>query len=787
MNIDNDDNDDFFDIDDKDVSGGDNELAPIKAYFRLLGGDYPTVAADGTANKGNIVPDNITLLFRAIGLAPQTVRLWQKASKEIPYDNAFELSYKKNDFTKETIGSIDWLTANVWAEGIVAHTAPNQAQFELLVKDEDVSADGNCNRGNVALTVCEVKSIEWIGVGNGEVNSPTYTSNELKCDAITGCRVFPDGRYANNAVSASKDIVNIKITLSTDMPDNFTLYVKSFDADDPSQNKVDIGVTNRPAGILILDPNDDGIDGTYEGGQSLTYTKENDNRATLKTGEIIAKTGVNSRLVDDVFMVTFLKNIPFVEKIEFKVSQFAGDNYQLYAFCDNSYLPTLKNLDNLDDSKIANVTLGGKRMECKGAKSEVLTVWRLLHTEIDGMTNFINDENQISTVFTDFKIDVNGDIEEIKGLINTLRDESLDADSSPPSQGRFENGSIIFNTNNTFNDIIKENGEKRIVLKKSLSIQKLPFYLDNGSKITVSISNVQKINATTFKWFLNTNIPNLANFNGAKFRAIEDVIINQMNVIDTDVNGKFIVTDFCKIPIIVRDDDQLNILPYGSTQIGQKINILKSSMSDCYILPILDGGGTITNENSNAKFAKNIWTKSNMPEFLNSGLLSLNGIIWKSIKDNIQSSSVENDNFWAIHLFGAFQGNQSNDKDPGAEGTAYGITDTYAIQLNSTIIAKGGQTSVMCREAFYDPDKNIRGEDWTIAHEIGHQFGLTHGYVNSVEIPEANEFCHFMGLLAPPGIIIKTQAGTQYTLDSSNNYIPRYQNLIRSRLKSPGL
>lgn len=403
VNIDNDDNDDFFYIDDKEVSGGDNELAPIKAYFRLLGGDYPTVAADGTANKGNIVPDNITLLFRAIGLAPQTVRLWQKASKEIPYANAFELSYKQNDFTKETIGSIDWLTANVWAEGVVAHTAPYQAQFELLVKDEDVSADGNCNRGNVSLTVAGVTSINWVGVGNGEVNSPTYTSNEL-CSAATGCRVFPDGRYSGTptvlgTVSASKDIVNIKIILSTPMPNAFTLHVKSFDMDDPTQNKTDLKIIDRPpsgtiSDKLILDPNDDFLDGTYEGGQSLTYTKENDNRATLKTGEVIAKTNVNSKLVNDVFTVEFPIMTPFVEKVEFKVSQFAGDNYQLYAFCDKNHLNNLYNTDHADANKIVDVCESSKRLDCIGAVSPILTVWRLLHIERETMKKFPIKDNE---------------------------------------------------------------------------------------------------------------------------------------------------------------------------------------------------------------------------------------------------------------------------------------------------------------------------------------------------------------------------------------------------------
>ena len=467
----------------------------------------------------------------------------------------------------------------------------------------------------------------------------------------------------------------------------------------------------------------------------------------------------------------------------------------MYAYCDRLTLSKNRNIDKTDFDKIIEPSTKKECLFANQFGSKVLTVWRLLHLEVDGMKNFTGNENQIQTYFTDFEANSNGDIVELKGMPNNiLRDESLDLDiiNPSPSQGRFENGTIVFDNNPPILNTIMANGSNRIILKNKLPLQQLQYFLINGNNnVSGKLKSVNRIaigSTNIFQWNFDAPVSNLSNFIGGNIRVAENNLNYAISITNIDPNGNFVTTSLCKIPLTIRDDDQLNILPYGRTQIEAQSGILKSSMKDCFVLPIFDNGGSGI-ESNNFPFEINIWTQSNKPQF-NSGTtnLSVNGQIWKKIKDGIQSESVESDNFWSLHLFGAFQGNQNNDRDPTFESTAYGITDTYSIIQSSENVSDGGQTSVLCKEAFSDPDKNNRGESWTIAHEVGHQFGLTHGYEKIAEIEEAKDIAKFMGLMAPPPVSFKSQSNpnSTYIIGHGNTYIPRFINLIRSKIKSPG-
>ena len=348
INIDNDDKDAEFDIDDEMVEGGDNELAKIKASIRFFGADLPTFIGNGTSSKGGAAQPQLQNLCLQIKLTQggNTVKMWLYDTKDTPCNYLFSLQQNQLGTEKDPSGNT-WKTAEAWVEGILAHSQQQEAKFQVSIVDiqesggkqsgADISNGAGCSSAKVALTVMEVEYIKWIGMGNGGTAVP-YTSNDLECDA-TNCKVYPDGRYEGSSISTSKDKVKVEIKIKPAPTDAFTLFVKSFDMDDPSQNPnvVKSIIDRPPSGLLpdklILDPNDDGIAGTYEGGQGLTYTIENDNRAkTNKVGLVSSNTIVsNISPSDDIFEVKFLPNIAVVNTIEFIVSQFAGDNYKLYA------------------------------------------------------------------------------------------------------------------------------------------------------------------------------------------------------------------------------------------------------------------------------------------------------------------------------------------------------------------------------------------------------------------------------------------------------------------------
>jgi len=95
--------------------------------------------------------------------------------------------------------------------------------------------------------------------------------------------------------------------------------------------------------------------------------------------------------------------------------------------------------------------------------------------------------------------------------------------------------------------------------------------------------------------------------------------------------------------------------------------------------------------------------------------------------------------------------------------------------LSNTSIVQGSNHSYIYYAVIheYSGDKSI-----TLSHEIGHQFGLGHGDLLHAGLCGANipECCMptTMGLMASDG-----------TTTATNFLIPRYQNLIRSRKRSP--
>ncbi len=219
-----------------------------------------------------------------------------------------------------------------------------------------------------------------------------------------------------------------------------------------------------------------------------------------------------------------------------------------------------------------------------------------------------------------------------------------------------------------------------------------------------------------------------------------------------------------------------SILPYGQTEMNNVQTNLKvfstNTFAKTYLMPIFDGGGILGSNKDDFPYIRNLGDSKNPDPIPGKSEED-----WQEILDSRQSANLEKDNYWVSHLMGGHQTNMASDADPNFEGGTYGITDTYNFIFSSTDVVKGGNTSVIFRESWIE--YKTREQSWIITHEIGHQFGLSHGLIkiNSPEIEEANKNNpnHNMGIMVAAPIF-----------NGSNDFIPRYQNIIRSRIKSPG-
>jgi hypothetical protein len=130
------------------------------------------------------------------------------------------------------------------------------------------------------------------------------------------------------------------------------------------------------------------------------------------------------------------------------------------------------------------------------------------------------------------------------------------------------------------------------------------------------------------------------------------------------------------------------------------------------------------------------------------------------------------DNFWSCHLLSSFQSDFDVDNDPIRNGTYTRLGQSYPFSnqvLSHTDVANGCYSSFIFLETIRDV--GLASPELTIAHEVGHQFGLSHGGGEKDLGKDVNEY---------------PRMGIMHGTNISGSFIPRHLNLIRSRISSPG-
>ncbi len=742
VNLDNDDENKYFDNESEMVETEDDELIKLEI----------------SSSKKSVIVDAIE--------GEEYIKVFKKETKGEEYTLGTEIELEQD-------GGL--YKGELWVEGIEAHTVQKATILELIATEDELA----CGE-RVAITIVGIESLEWLGNYNG-FTPPNHEAKVLDIDpnfpagTLKGYRVFPGARTKNTL--KPRDVVFCYITLSVPFVRKGIFYVRTLDVDDPSEDTEFIDPNDHPLSLILSS------EGKYSGKAGLTYTKENDNRGLINVGKQSYKFGyINGQDLNGIATVLISPNMSNIHLV-FKVSHYAGDNYRLVANGDYDFLKNLRNRDKVDGLDIKDPKAGIVQ-EWEKYTSPVLTVWRLLHIESESMLNFKYElyTQQIFTYITDFK-SANTDPTKIEEI-------SVDVDLTNPTGslldpsvgGRFENGYVHFGVTSTNGSIdagsitsglIEENQEYNIKFKNPQSIQGLACEITNpidGSILQATINNLTKIN-NDYKWDLS--LPEEITLEPYLGGSIKIGDLGVSTIINSIEEPNMALTEEVYIPIVVRDDDRsptANILPH---QLDLSITI--SAFGKAYVLPVNDGGGLTEEEGGNVN---ELSFKENYDS---------NGIDFNNDINNFHHSKTkETPFFWIAYISSGWQDHFLADGDNNQETFLNGLT--YSIVHNEEL-KSGGNGSMVFMETQHDymlnsPSVQKMPEPNVIAHEIGHQFGLSHGDDadnNGDGIPDYGP-----AILEYPNIGLMKSGKNELNSVDIDYFIPRHINLIRSRRLGPG-
>ncbi len=777
VNADNDDRDKVFDIDDKDVVNGDNDLMKIRLKLDPAG----------------MTTRSVTLRALSGG---NTVKIWKSNTKkagEYILGTPVDLTQPDGSF----------FVLDLWVEGVKAHT--RQRETVLVLECAGAQASQCLQSDSVSITIIGLKELAWKGRNNGfdgganqsntlDTADPNFPGNLRNTDnsPLRSYRVFPDMRIINGTVfppilTPLRDTVELCVVLSAPPTETFHLYLKTFDVDDPSANNKPVDPNDKTKNPGIYDAT--ATNTTYAFGPPLTYDKDHDNRGTIfQAPAAPCPFGLleGDTNFDGMVSLNFQPG-DTLKTLWFKTSLHPGDNYRVAAVFDSLMLPRLQNEDakhgiHIHDKDAGRVVLDANMV------SPVLTVWRLFNLEVASMANLTGNNNKVKTFIYDFdggnnlasrttRLYVNlaipmdtfnttanpltpilqySNLRDLEQHFPNVMDNppSADLNSSPPANGRFENGFFTLGINGTLEGEIRNNGINFLNVKALQSgAASLPgLQMDlilipvPGDTITGLVQEIQKSANGTFTFtvvLLNRTLQGVPN--SAVFIVSDG---QPMNIAAINTTNNTITTNNLSLTAMLRDDDRVasnQILPYNLAQDAAgflpALDTFKSVYLEPIVLPshvLIPFFPTISAPNYKIRVESQFdYIKIDLASNTSTG-------IW-----------------YGATCFAWQSGKWNRDNDPKEDTLNLGLT--FGPVDNLSIVA-GGDISVFPFETFYDAIGSLNNPTESAAisfiHEIGHQFGLAH--------------------------IIEMELMHEELRHNNTGFNPRHKNIIRSRRRSPG-
>lgn len=533
----------------------------------------------------------------------------------------------------------------------------------------------------------EVLSVRFESIYNEVIASElVYSEIDRPSQNFNTQRIFPDRLNPNDTVNHKK----VRVRASVGRP-NVRVYFKNFDVDDPTDDET-------------ID--DNGIDGNdNREGRTIIYGQPNpyppSAAGTLSATSVL--TDANGEAV-----------------VYFTVTKQPGDNFLVASSTDETYLNSISvNGTGLKDS-INNVLPTNK-----GKRTELLTVWRKLHVEIDSMGQIGNNL-------------INGYIG--RSIINVGQEPvwvNIEASTGSLTEGRFR---ATYAQDGT---IIRYGGRMTIANQSELQV------LDNTES-------------------------------AVKVRSQAGVIQIRPNYIfalfdDDDFNGND--------GQLWRGDDGENVSLLSDTLslLQTSDNVSSNPFAEAYIIPEYDWAIEAEFNQTNIPF------ESHYPR-TDEGLLELEKVNKYRDSKNSTAGVYERDDFWVGYLLIAYQSVSGFEYDPSyyppldltrgfqvVGGVAPAINreiDVVDGTIDSRGVPRGSLGAIIYIESMRDmdsspnlaPDRiNFNSRIQVAPHEIGHQFGLK---------GDSND--PYAGVMANLGIT------------NSFHFNSGHINLMRWRIKSPG-
>ncbi len=601
---------------------------------------------------------------------------------------------------------ITWAGFATDASGKVSYLNPGNYEIAIEgVKEDDTTIKTVTDDPNATVSLVEVTKVELCQADDSDgcfpltTPYPNVSADNPPVGTLSGQdppQERPGGGkriFAEAATPAASINNHVKVRAITDpvIPANpsrpaealtVPVYFKSLDADDPAPYAPDL--------------------------DSDTPEKApSDNRGSPKEGMI----------EQPIVNVTAGKT---TAKSFFQTSLQPGDNYRVAASTSQEWLSGLQAVPSSPTGELA-VTAEEKETNV----SEMLTVWRTLHLELDSMAAAPTDDVPERNFLKGRALAIEGDgtkatklrLAETTFVPLGLADRSPDLDrtSGVEGAGRFEKGTIRLGFDAAAVVITSLEGNGLNYVRKGAGME-IPFELRDAQGSNPVTGKVVGWDTTKLLFTVSATIPpNTYTSGKLRIGGVEWTVFS--------ASGADVLVEDKDLPFFLVDDDVVTV-PFAPNP-----GLLQASdaptqnlLAQAYIRPAYD----LANLRAEAPFNRNISTPRN-PD----GTEDLRDF-YRQVEMGRDAAPSGSNAYWLGYAQSAYQADEVVDRDPGMEvdaalgwtigDTSFVFAEVIAEEARAWARAFGGGDPVVQETLFHEALERCPAQ--VLAHEIGHHLGL---------------------------------------------------------------